>query len=228
MLQNIIHISHNLAEKCPNLKLAYIACKVKIEPKNELLWQAITKNATKIRNTVLTAPSIGKLPNIAESRAAYKRLGKEPSRYRLSAEALMRRIVQGKDIYQINNVVDVINLVSLQSGYSIGGYNASKIVGEVVFGIGKAAEPYEAIGRGNLNIEFLPVFRDELGAFGSPTSDSVRTMIGDDTKELLMLIIDFEGKKDFLEATQKQAIELLKKYAGAENFENGIVVIGQK
>ena len=225
MLSNIISISNELSEKCPNLYLACISCKVKIAKKNDLLWQDIENTVTKIKNTVSTAPAIGKLPNIAESRAAYKRLGKEPSRYRLSAEALMRRVVQGKSLYQINNVVDIINLVSLQSGYSIGGYNAEKIVGEVVFGIGKTAEPYEAIGRGSLNIEFLPVFRDEIGAFGSPTSDSLRTMLGEDTQELLMVIIDFEGKKEMLKQTQEKAIELLKKYAAAENVEIDLVKI---
>ncbi|MGB1206964.1 MAG: B3/4 domain-containing protein [Chitinophagales bacterium] len=224
MLPNL-HISADLNKKCPNLQLAFISCKVQVEKKNELLWQTIEETEKNIKNTVLTAPAIGKLPNIAESRAAYKRLGKEPSRYRLSAEALMRRIVKGKSIYQINNVVDVINLVSMQSGYSIGGYNAEKIVGNVIFGIGKQAEPYEAIGRGSLNIEFLPVFRDKLGAFGSPTSDSLRTMISHDTQQLLMVIIDFEGKKQILEQTQQKAIKLLEKYAAAQNIVSDVVKV---
>ena len=69
-------------------------------------------------------------------------------------------------IHKINNVVDLLNLVSIKTGLSIGGYDASKIKGQAIFGIGNNNEPYEGIGRGKLNIEGMPVFRDESGAFG--------------------------------------------------------------
>jgi DNA/RNA-binding domain of Phe-tRNA-synthetase-like protein len=136
----------------------------------------------------------------------------------LSAEALLRRTVQGKELYRVNNVVDLLNLVSVSTGFSIGGYDAGKIDGAVVFGIGHADEPYEGIGRGKLNIESLPVFRDNLGAFGSPTSDSVRTSVTLETKRFLMIIIDFGALPELEQATE-MAVKLLKNYAKADNFE---------
>jgi DNA/RNA-binding domain of Phe-tRNA-synthetase-like protein len=138
-------------------------------------------------------------------------LGKDPSRYRPSAEALTRRVVNGKGLYWINNVVDLLYLVSLESGFSIGGYDAEKIEGDVWFGIGKEDEPYQAIGRGQLNIADLPLFRDNLGAFGSPTSDSLRTMVTAETTEFLMIIIDFSGRQD-LDTAEHRAIELFEKF----------------
>ena len=60
---------------------------------------------------------------------AYKRLGKDPNRYRPSAEALRRRILRGLPLYKIDTLVDIVNLVSIRSGYSIGGFDADKIVG---------------------------------------------------------------------------------------------------
>jgi DNA/RNA-binding domain of Phe-tRNA-synthetase-like protein len=136
----------------------------------------------------------------------------------LSAEALLRRVVQGKGLYRVNNVVDLLNLVSVSTGFSIGGYDAEKIAGEVVFGIGRENEPYEGIGRGELNIESLPAFRDNLGAFGTPTSDSVRTSVTWNTKRFLMIIIDFGALPELEDATEL-AVNLLKKYAGATNME---------
>jgi DNA/RNA-binding domain of Phe-tRNA-synthetase-like protein len=99
---------------------------------------------------------------------------------------LLRRVFKGKGLYQVNNVVDLLNLTSVKSGFSIGGYDVGKIEGEIQLSIGKAGEPYKAIGRGELNIEFLPTFRDQKGPFGSPTSDSVRTMITPKTEQFLM------------------------------------------
>jgi DNA/RNA-binding domain of Phe-tRNA-synthetase-like protein len=125
-------------------------------------------------------------------------------------------VVKNKGLYQVNNVVDVLNLVSITTGFSIGGYDCDKIEGKVVMGIGAASEPYEGIGRGRLNIEFLPTFRDEKGAFGTPTSDSERTAVTQNTKRFLMVIIDF-GDGD-LKAAKKIATEYLERFSFGRNF----------
>ncbi|HLN74175.1 MAG TPA: phenylalanine--tRNA ligase beta subunit-related protein, partial [Prolixibacteraceae bacterium] len=125
----------------------------------------------------------------------------------------------GKGLYRISNVVDQLNLVSVMSGFSIGGYDAEKIAGDICFGIGKSGEPYTGIGRGELNIENLPVFRDELGAFGTPTSDSQRTEVTPDTRKFLMVLIDFESSSE-LEKAKQQAIHLLKEHCGAEDVKD--------
>lgn len=161
----------------------------------------------------LSLDRIGDLPALAATRKAYKALGKDPSRYRPSAEALLRRVVQGKGLYQVNNVVDALNLVSVTSGYSIGGYDAAKIIGGITMGKGEAGEPYEAIGRGVLNIEALPVLRDERGAFGSPTSDSRRTMVTDETAYFLAVFFDFSGHPPLLHAAMDDLQHLLETYA---------------
>ncbi len=161
--------------------------------------------------------SISKIPAIAASRKAYKICGKDPARYRLSAEALLRRVVSGKGLYQISNVVDQLNLVSIGSGFSIGGYDANQIQGDVIFGIGRVNESYSGIGRGELNIEGLPVFRDNLGAFGTPTSDSPRTEVSEQTTRFLMVLIDFEGDNRLNEAVEI-AVELLKEHCSAKNI----------
>jgi DNA/RNA-binding domain of Phe-tRNA-synthetase-like protein len=120
-------------------------------------------------------------------------------------------------LYQINNVVDQLNLVSIATGFSIGGYDSDHIQGDVCFGIGRLGEPYSGIGRGELNIENLPVFRDGLGAFGTPTSDSQRTEVTAKTNHFLMILIDF-GCDEQLNDAKQIAIRLLKEYCGATNI----------
>lgn len=211
-----IRISENLKSLCPKLRLGCIVADVIITESVDELTAEIISNIAKI-NKSLAIEDISRIPSIEVSRKAYRACGKDPARYRLSAEALLRRIVSGKDLYQINNVVDQLNLVSITSGFSIGGYDAAKIQGDISFGIGLADEPYQGIGRGELNIEGLPVFRDGLGAFGTPTSDSQRTEVTGQTSRFLMILIDFGGD-DQLETAKQMAIGLLKKYCRATNI----------
>ncbi len=212
-----ISISTELALKVPGLKLSCIECDVRTSEKNEELWRRIEAKILDLQSQ-LKIEDISQIPSIASSRKAYKACGKDPARYRLSAEALLRRVVNRGELYQVNNVVDCLNLVSISTGFSIGGYDAEKIEGKIVFGIGAEDEPYEGIGRGVLNIEYMPVFRDDRGAFGTPTSDSVRTSVTADTKRFLMIIIDYAASEVLSEATVL-AQKLLEEYADACNFE---------
>lgn len=216
-----ISISPEVKSKCPQLQLGCIQCNLIVTNEYPTLLELIQKELTDLQNQ-LSVENISKIPSIQSSRIGYKSLGKDPARYRLSAEALLRRVVKGKGLYQVNNVVDLLNLTSVKSGFSIGGYDAEKIEGDVQLSIGKANEPYEAIGRGDLNIEFLPTFRDQKGPFGSPTSDSVRTMVTPKTQQFLMPIFNFGGQEN-LEEVMSDAISLLEKYATGSSFETWII-----
>lgn len=216
-----ISISNLVQSKCPTLQLGCITCNLKVEEDYPELLKLIEGELSILQNQIEVA-DISKIPTIQSSRVGYKALGKDPARYRLSAEALLRRVVKGKGLYEVNNVVDLLNLVSVKSGYSIGGYDAEKIKGAIALRIGEANEPYAAIGRGSLNIEFLPTLKDELGAFGSPTSDSTRTMVSKETGKFLMVFFNFGGHDD-LQGVMENAIALLEKYAGATDFETKII-----
>jgi DNA/RNA-binding domain of Phe-tRNA-synthetase-like protein len=216
-----ISISPEVKSKCPQLQLGCIQCNLIVTNEYPTLLELIQRELTDLQNQ-LSVEDISKIPSIQSSRIGYKSLGKDPARYRLSAEALLRRVVKGKGLYQVNNVVDLLNLTSVKSGFSIGGYDAEKIEGDVQLSIGKANEPYEAIGRGDLNIEFLPTFRDQKGPFGSPTSDSVRTMVTPKTQQFLMPIFNFGGHEN-LEEVMRDAISLLEKYATGSSFETWII-----
>jgi DNA/RNA-binding domain of Phe-tRNA-synthetase-like protein len=216
-----ISISEEFQQKCPDLKLGVLQVKVQIKSDYPELLSLISTETSHI-STSLVIEDISKLPAITAARKGYKAVGKDPARYRLSAEALLRRTLNGKGLYKINNVVDALNLVSLKSGISIGGYDYQKIAGEITLGIGKVNEPYQAIGRGELNIEFLPVLRDQTGAFGSPTSDSVRTMVTADMQQFLMIFFSFDGLND-LKKSMTFAGELLEKFANGEIIKSEII-----
>jgi DNA/RNA-binding domain of Phe-tRNA-synthetase-like protein len=117
-----IKIAQELNKICNDVVLGCLRCQVKTQEKNLYLWEEVEVVCNKLVSQ-LTIEQLSKLPKIQKTREIYKKLGKDPSRYRVSSEALVRRILQGKDLYSINNVVDINNLASLNSLYPIGSYD---------------------------------------------------------------------------------------------------------
>jgi len=216
-----IGISDEFRSASHEVHLACLSCNVIVNEENKVLWSEIDHECNVI-STGLKVENISENPAIAASRKVYRALGKDPARYRLSAEALLRRIVKGYGLYQVNNVVDIVNLVSIKSGFSIGGYDLDTIVHPVELSVGLNSDLYEAIGRGVLNIESLPVLRDTIGAFGSPTSDSERTSVTAETNRFLMVIFGF-GNFDVIGDTLNIAESLLLKFASSSDIEKWLI-----
>lgn len=218
-----ITVSEEIKNACPGFKGAAVYAEVSNTAFCQGLWDEIDAFTHELTTTTRT-DDIKLQPAIAATREAYKRCGKDPSRYRPSAEALRRRLMRGIALYQIDTLVDLINLVSLRTGYSIGGFDADKIQGTCLeLGVGRAEEPFEGIGRGVLNIDGLPVYRDAEGGIGTPTSDHERTKMDVGTTHILAIINGYSGQEGLQEAAVMTQ-ELLKRYAGSDggiilNFE---------
>ncbi|WP_285799064.1 phenylalanine--tRNA ligase beta subunit-related protein [Duncaniella freteri] len=212
-----IRIEDTIRQAAPGLLVVAIEADVTNGETSEELWALLNRAAADIRD-ITELPDINRRPGIRATRDAYKALGKEPNRYRPSAEALCRRVVKGMELYRINALVDLINLVSLLSGYSIGGFDADRIQGEVLsLGVGREGEPFEAIGRGELNIACMPVYRDSIGGIGTPTSDNERTKLGLFTRRLLMCV-NVYGEEMPVEDTVRMIVDSLERFADAKNI----------
>jgi DNA/RNA-binding domain of Phe-tRNA-synthetase-like protein len=208
---NII-VSKEIEQVCPGFVGAAVEAQCVNSEYCAPLWEEINEMTERFKAT-LTTESLKQLPSIEATRRIYRICGKDPSRYRPASEALIRRVLQGKALYQIDTLVDLINLASIAYGYSIGGFDADKFVGDTLtLGIGRAGEPYEGIGRGVINIEGLPVYRDAEGGVGTPTSDHERTKITLSTTHLLVLINGYDGNRERVEANAEFIRQLLQKY----------------
>lgn len=177
------------------------------------LWEEIATWTKEVRKRY-NVDTIKDISGVAATRRTYKACGKDPSRYRPSGEQLLRRVLQGKDLYQIDTAVDIINLASMRYGYSIGGFDADLVQGDTVkLGVGEADEPYEGIGRGPLNIEGLPVLRDAVGGIGTPTSDHERTKMSIATTHLMAVVNGYDGNHQQVEACCQCICDLFRRYA---------------
>ncbi len=209
-------VSEEIAQVCPVFVGACLDAQVVNGAYSEPLWHDIHQLEERLRQQ-LTTESVKELPSIAATRTIYKKCGKDPSRYRPASEQLIRRMLQGKELYQIDTLVDLINLASIAYGYSIGGFDADKFVGDTLtLGVGRAGEPYEGIGRGMLNIEGLPVYRDAQGGVGTPTSDHERTKITLQTTHLVVLINGYDGNEQRVVDNACYIQQLLRQYAASD------------
>ena len=126
-----IIVSQEIELVCPAFVGAAVEAQVVNTPYSEELWDDIHALEDRFRQE-LTTESLKDLPSIAATRRVYKACGKDPSRYRPASEQLIRRMLQGKELYQIDTLVDLINLASIAFGYSIGGFDADKIASSTV------------------------------------------------------------------------------------------------
>jgi DNA/RNA-binding domain of Phe-tRNA-synthetase-like protein len=214
-------IDPGLKKKCPSVALGCVTGRVRTSDSSlELLAEldlcegGILKTADP--RAILEAPAI------SATRAGYRALGKDPARYRGSAEALLRRIISGKHFPSINCVVDIINLVSVESRLPIGLYDLASVQADIIFRIGRRGETYKGIGKFDLNLEDLPVFCDAAGPHGSPTSDSERTMVTSSTENVAAILISFGGPQP-LEVWCRRMTGLMERYAESRELRIEIV-----
>jgi DNA/RNA-binding domain of Phe-tRNA-synthetase-like protein len=216
-----VTIEETLKKKCPRTALGCVTARVEARKAPQELTEEMHKRVQDILKLPY-ARGVLEVPQILSTRAAYKALGKDPARYRGSAEALLRRVIAGKGLPEINAVVDVINLVSVESRLPVGLYDIDRVNRDIVFRVGRAGESYRGIGKYELNLEGLPVFCDATGPHGSPTSDSERTMVTGDTKLVLAVIVSFSGS-ELLGRWAQRMIELLQLHASGQACESSIV-----
>jgi DNA/RNA-binding domain of Phe-tRNA-synthetase-like protein len=214
-------IDDGLKRRCPRTALACVTAHVEAHESPAPLLEEMRGREWEVLR--LTEPrAVLESPQILATRAGYKALGKDPARYRGSAEALLRRVIAGKGLPQINAVVDAINLVSVESRLPIGLYDLAHVSGDIVFRAGRAGETYKGIGKYDLNLEGLPVLCDAAGPHGSPTSDSERTMVTRETKHVLAVIISFGGATD-LERWAVRLAQLFETYCNGQGRETQMI-----
>jgi DNA/RNA-binding domain of Phe-tRNA-synthetase-like protein len=216
-----ITVDPKLKSKCPRIALGCLTSTAATEETSTALEEELRLCEEKILR--LPEPrSILESPAILSTRSGYKALGKDPARYRGSAEALLRRILAGKGLPRIHAIVDIINIVSVESRLPIGLYDLAQVRGNITFRAGRPGETYKGIGKYDLNLEYLPLFADELGPHGSATSDSERTMVTPTTLQILAIVVSFGGP-DSLDRPIERLKSLLSEHASATNFQISIV-----
>ncbi|MBR4623068.1 MAG: hypothetical protein IKO45_00755 [Clostridia bacterium] len=221
-MKHSISIDRTLYEIYPYITLGVLQFHAEVMPSDDAFWDHMKNDVFPQVLREIDGKNWGDIKGIKGSRACYKAFGKDPGKHRVSSEALIRRIRRGDELYRINNVVDVNNLISIKSGLSVGSYDLDKLKGDIILRRALPGEAYQGIGKEFLNMENFLVLCDEEGMFGSSHSDSVRAMVTEETKDILTVIYCFDDETD-LEETLAEAREAFEKFASAEVFGTCII-----
>jgi DNA/RNA-binding domain of Phe-tRNA-synthetase-like protein len=200
----------------PDVKLAVVeADGVQVAPAGEDLARLMDEVCgRKVRE--FTVETLAEAEPIRAVRAMFRAWDMDPSKYRPSSEALLRRVVQGKGLYRVSNVVDVGNLISIETGWPLGCYDRARIRPPVVLRHGTSGESYEGIGKRTWHLQGRPVLADPDGPFGSPISDSTRSMITESAHDVLIVIYVPAGSPDAsIQSVTSRLGERLTEFAGA-------------
>lgn len=210
-----ITIKKEISDILPLFNVHAFTMDVKVE-NSDIIDNKIKELEKKINNE-LTLEQVLQIPSIKNARDSYKKLGKDPSRYRLACESLFRRLVKGNGLYRVSNVVDAGNVLSIELAKSTAVLDYNKLQGDIHIRIGTSEDIYYGIGRGLINVTNIPLYVDEVSPFGSPTSDTERTSITEETKKILLMVICFDELQK--ENIEEISLDIFKKYAYASNIE---------
>ncbi|MBN1830953.1 MAG: hypothetical protein JW896_02480 [Deltaproteobacteria bacterium] len=185
-MKNIIK-SDQIADKIKDLKLGLVeATQIKVLPGDDLFEEELQGLVAELKQKFQDiAPSDD--PVVSATRRMYRQVGWEPTKYRPSSEALVRRLIMGKGLYRINNLVDYGNLVSARFHIPMGLYDLDSVHGDICIDVGKEGESYEGISKPKISAGGKIILRDHDGVFGNPTADSKRTCITENTNHVLAL-----------------------------------------
>lgn len=217
-----IKISEEVKTLVPSAVMGVIKYTAKIEKSSKELLEFFDKTMEEIADKSETKDIVS-VPHIKPTRQAYKALGKDPHSYRSAAEQMLRRVILKKGLYHVNNAVDINNIISVTSGYSIGSYDMANIVGDVVLCKAPEGTHYKGIGKDTYeyNVEFLPALFDDEGCFGNPSSDSQRTMLKNGIRDILFVFYAFDGKDGlhyWMDKTEQMLSQYCEEYKTIEKF----------
>lgn len=200
----------------PDVKLGVVeADGVRVAPADANLARRMDEACERIRRE-FTLESLADAEPTRAVRAMFRAWGMDPSKYRPSSEALLRRVVQGKGLYRVSNIVDIGNLGSIETAWPFGCYDRARIRPPVVFRHGTSGERYEGIGKRTWHLEGKPVLSDAEGPFGSPISDSTRSMVTESTREIFTVVYAPSSAPDAsIQDAMSRLCERLVQFGGA-------------
>lgn len=182
-------MDYQIINKLSTVRLGLFSLEgVNVVKHNESLWLQINQLSSSLRKKY-SSEIINEIETVKAVREMFRIENMDPTRYRPSSEALLRRILKGQELYKINSIVDVNNWCSLEFLLPMGVYDTDSITGKtLIFRSGNDGETYRGIDGEIQNAQGKIVMVDEEKICGGPVSDSDKTMITMSTKKILMVV----------------------------------------
>lgn len=153
-------------------------------------------------------------PTVAAIRSLFRAAGCDPTRYRPSSEALLRRLLKGEELPAIHPFVDLNNCLSVELAVPCCVSADGTFAPPVTLRAGRPGETVQSL-RGPFNLEGKPLMEDPRGPFSTPITDSERVRVTDGTERAWMVVYLPKSTVDPADAL-KRLEELLARAPVAE------------
>jgi DNA/RNA-binding domain of Phe-tRNA-synthetase-like protein len=210
----LISIECQVLEKYPEVEIGYLVARVnvkKTDPIVESLKQTLGKH---LQKRGINATNFSIQPSIARWRKIYENdFQMKAKTYRSSIESLLRRVVTGKEIWNICNVVDIYNCCSVLSLLPMGGYDHKKVSGDIKIRYANDGELFWSLGEKEAvaTKSNQVVYADDqrIICWLWNHKDSAETCIDETSEQVLFFIDSFEHNQ--VELALKELEENLEK-----------------
>ena len=161
-------------------------------------------------------------PGFDFSRKLYREFHIDPTKHRPSSEALWRRLKNKGDFPKVNPFVDLTNFLSLKYQICFGLYDLIKIKGDITIALGNDDDQFQGIRKDCMHMKGKIFLKDRDGAFGNPSSDSLRTCVDFSTRNILQILFFHKEDTSAPDITQK-SFNLYKEFFQTENSQSTIL-----
>lgn len=129
----------------------------------------------------LTVEGLAIHPTVSALRKLFRAAGCDPTRYRPSSEALLRRVLKGEDLPALHPFVDINNCLSVELAVPCCVMREGTFMSPLVLRAGREGEGYESL-RGPFNLAGKPLLTDAHGALDTPITGNERVKITPETR----------------------------------------------
>lgn len=144
---------------------------------------ALRRDVSELARAALEGADLASHATVAAMRKLFRAAGCDPTRYRPSSEALLRRVLKGEDLPAIHPFVDLNNCLSVELAVPSCVMEEGTVAPPLTLRAGRPGESYESL-RGPFNLEGKPLLADAAGPFGSPITDSQRVKVTEATRQV--------------------------------------------
>ena len=213
-----LRIEPSLQGRFPGLQAHLIGLRdVRVEETNPQLEELKSEIIKRVRMR-WNLDELRRHPIIRAYRDFFWRLGLDPTKTRPAAEALLRRVLHGRDLPRINTAVDAYNIASLETLIALAAFDGDRVVGEPYMREAEAGEEFLGIGMGRPRIlkGGEPVIADDEKLLALyPYRDADSSKITLQTTEILLLVCGVPGiDSETLRKAGEVAVEYITRFCG--------------
>lgn len=144
------------------------------------------------------------------------------SKHNSSVEALVKRVVNGEGVKEVNKLVDLHNFLSLKHVIPVGVYDLDKVDGNVELAVSNGNEKFVPLGSSDVEHPLVGevIYRDDMKVLCRRwnNKDSNSTKVDEDTKNAIVFIDSVNHSRDEIEMISEEAVSLIKEHIGGDAY----------